>query len=50
MGGACSTYGERVSSDQIEKTEMGGACSTYGERVLMGKSKGKRPLERPGHR
>ena len=34
---------------------MGGACSAYGERrgvyrVLVGKSEGKRPLERPRRR
>ena len=34
MGGACSTYGERI-----------GVC-----RVLVGETEGKRPLGRPTHR
>ena len=45
------------SGDQIEKNEMDRTCSAYGggERrgiygVLVGKSKGKRPLIRARHR
>jgi hypothetical protein len=41
--------------DQIKKNEMGKACSMYGKgrgayRVLLGKTEGKRPLERLRHR
>jgi methyl coenzyme M reductase subunit C len=37
---------------EIKNSEMGGECGTIGEircadRVLVGKSDGKRPLERP---
>jgi hypothetical protein len=43
------------AGDKIEKNEIGVACSTYGEgsdvyRVLVEKSEGKRPLERPRRR
>jgi hypothetical protein len=39
--------------NQVKKDVIGGACSTYGERrgayrVQVGKSEGKRPLERNG--
>jgi hypothetical protein len=39
------------TGDQIEKNDMGEACSTYGGenrcmQVLVGKSKGRRPLRR----
>jgi hypothetical protein len=43
----------QILCDQIEKNEMGGACNTYGVqksrgayRVLVGRPKGRRPLER----
>jgi hypothetical protein len=41
--------------DKVKNIKIGRTCSTYGERrgayrVLVGKSKGRRPLERPRHR
>jgi hypothetical protein len=43
---------ERTKNDQVKEDEMGRECSTHGEKknaykILVGKSKGKRPLGRP---
>jgi hypothetical protein len=40
-----------IKYDQIKENEMGVACSTHGEtrnayKILVGKSEGKRPLEK----
>jgi hypothetical protein len=48
----CTKY---HSGDQIKTSEIGGEYSTFGEsrgacRVLVGKSEGKRLLERPKRR
>jgi hypothetical protein len=49
----CTTA--NYSGDQIEKNEKGGACSAYGGenrcmQVLVGKSRGRRPLGRQRRR
>jgi hypothetical protein len=41
--------------DYIKENEMGGACRAHADtrhvyRILIGKSEGKRPLERPKYR